>query len=73
MVVALKAIPKKKVVAENMVTQIVRELKLQTFLEHPNVIRNYGCFSDEEHIYTVMEVGCDGQLYDLMEDGATLS
>lgn len=73
MIVALKAIPKRKVIAENMLTQIIREMKIQTFLDHPNIIKNYGCFADEEYIYTLMEVGCDGQLYDHMEDGGTLS
>lgn len=48
-------------------------MKIQTFLDHPNIIKNYGCFSDEEYIYTLMEVGCDGQLYDLMEGGNILS
>ena len=73
MIMAMKAIPKKKVLEENMLTQIIREMKIQTFLDHPNIIKNYGCFSDEEYIYTLMEVGCDGQLYDLIEGGNTLS
>jgi aurora kinase, other len=73
MIVAMKAIPKKKVLEENMLTQIIREMKIQTFLDHPNIIKNYGFFCDEEYFYTLMEVGCDGQLYDLMEGGSTLS
>ena len=26
----------------------------------------YGFFHDETHFYTLMELGCDGQLYSLM-------
>jgi serine/threonine protein kinase len=48
-------------------------MKIQTFLDHPNIIKNYGFFADEDYFYTLMEVGCDGQLYDHMEDGGTLS
>jgi serine/threonine protein kinase len=49
--------------------QFIRELKIQTFLDHPNIIHNYGFFSDEENFYTIMELGCDGQLYDLIATG----
>jgi serine/threonine protein kinase len=48
-------------------------MKIQTFLDHPNIIRNFGFFSDEENIYAIMELGCDGQLYDLIANGVTLS
>ena len=46
--------------------QFIREMKIQTFLDHPNIIKNYGFFSDEENIYTIMELGCDGQLFGLI-------
>ena len=53
--------------------QFVRELKIQSFLEHPNIIKTYGYFADEEFFYTVLELGCDGQLYDIISGGQKLT
>ena len=54
-------------------TQFIRELKIQQFLEHPNIIGIYGVFSDEDSIYIILELGSDGQLYDVVSNGTTLS
>ena len=56
-----------------MMTQFVRELKIQSFLDHPNIIKVYGYFTDADNFYTVMEVGCDGQLFDVISSGQTLT
>ena len=32
------------------------------FLSHPNIIKMYGFFNDESHIYILLEVGTGGQL-----------
>jgi serine/threonine protein kinase len=45
--VALKVMNKRKIIEENLLAQTVRELKIQTFLEHPNIIRCYGYFADQ--------------------------
>jgi serine/threonine protein kinase len=70
---ALKVMNKKKIIEDNLLTQFIRELKIQTFLEHPNIIRCYGSFSDHESFYAVLELGCDGQLFDIIAEGNTLS
>lgn len=54
-------------------TQFIRELKIQKFLEHPNIIKVYGVFSDEDNIYIILELGSDGQLYDIISNSTTLS
>lgn len=36
------------------------------FLEHPNLISLYSFFQDPSSIYLLMEVGCGGQLYEIM-------
>ena len=54
-------------------TQFIRQLKIQMFLDHPNIIKIYGCFSDEQNIYIILELGPDGQLYDVISNGTTLS
>lgn len=55
------------------VQQLVREIKLQLFLEHPNIIKLYDFFIEDESIFLVMEFACDGQLYRLMEERKKLS
>ena len=37
------------------------------FLDHPNLVKLYTYFSDSYNIYLLMELGCDGQLFDLMK------
>ena len=54
-------------------TQFIRELKIQKFLEHPNIIKIYGLFSDEDNIYIILELGSEGQLYDVISCGNNLS
>lgn len=73
MIVGLKVIEKKRIIRENFMVQFIRELKIQSFLDHPNIIKVYGCFSDEEHFYIIMELGSDGQLFDIISGGQTLS
>jgi serine/threonine protein kinase len=73
MIVALKVMDKKKILQDNLLVQFIRELKIQSFLDHPNIIRAYGYFADEDNFYTVLELGCDGQLYDVISTGQTLS
>ena len=50
-----------------------REISILKKLDHPNIIKNYGYFSDEDNFYTIMELGCDGQLYDIISSGETLT
>lgn len=33
------------------------------FLNHPNIIKMYGCFDDEKSIYVILELAMGGQLY----------
>ncbi len=63
---AMKVVEKKKVISDGLLDQFIRELKIQTFLKHPNIIEVYGFFEDEKYFYTLMELGCDGQLYNLI-------
>lgn len=38
---------------EKMMTQLCREIKIQSFLNHPNIVKLYTFFSDEKAIYLV--------------------
>ena len=50
-----------------MINQLIREIKIQMYLDHPNLVKLYCYFTDIYNIYLLMELGCDGQLYDLMK------
>jgi serine/threonine protein kinase len=48
-----------------MLDQFVQEIKISLFLNHPNIVRVYGCFSDKDHVYIMMEYMEEGSLYRL--------
>ncbi len=50
-----------------MTTQFCREIKIQSFLNHPNIVKLYTFFSDEKAIYLVQELCISGQLYSLLK------
>lgn len=49
------------------IKQLTREIKIQMMLNHPNIIKMYGFFSDYQNIYMLMELACDGELLNLLE------
>lgn len=40
-----------------MENQLLEEIKLQTFMNHPNILRMYGCIRDSKNIYLLLELG----------------
>ena len=69
----MKVFEKKKIIADNFLEQFIRELKIQAYLSHPNIIEVYGFFHDEKYFYILLEMGCGGQLYSLIEKKKQLS
>ena len=53
---------------ENIEEPFVREIKIQMYLNHPNIVKLYGFFHDSENIYLIMESCLDGQLFKLMKE-----
>lgn len=72
-ILAMKIVEKKKIVKDGLLEQFIRELRIQSFLNHPNIISLYGFFTDDTHFYTLMELGCDGQLFSLTGHNKILS
>lgn len=64
LVCAIKIMSKREVMQSGMQEQLVRELKIQMFINHPNVAKVYGFFDDLLHFYTLMECALDGHLSD---------
>lgn len=46
-----------------MIDQFILEVKLQSFLSHPNITQMYNLFDDETHIYLVLEFLEEGPLF----------
>ena len=55
-----------------MVDQFILELKLQTFLNHQNILTLYTHFDDSSFIYLVLEYMEDGTLFSLLKKNKTL-
>jgi aurora kinase len=62
-VFALKVIRKTLINEFEMEDQLVREIKTQSMLQHPNIVKLFGTFYDEEKIYLVLEFCSDGELF----------
>ncbi len=42
---------------------IVREIKIHSYVDHPNIIKLYGFFHDEQNIYLILEYAPEGEVY----------
>lgn len=51
-----------------MKNQLINEIKIQSYLDHPNVVKLYAFFADQEYIYLVMELCTSGHLYDFVKN-----
>ena len=50
----MKILEKKKMIEENYSSQIIREIKIQSFTQHPNIVPLYGLFDDPQNIYILI-------------------
>ncbi len=64
---AVKKMSKKMIKSLKMCHQVILEIKLQMFLDHPNIVKLYGFFDDIEYIYLVMEYMEEGTLYERIQ------
>ncbi|KAL7168710.1 hypothetical protein ACSBR2_039038 [Camellia fascicularis] len=62
-IVALKVIFKEQIEKYRLHHQLRREMEIQTSLRHPNALRLYGWFHDDERIYMILEYAHCGELY----------
>ena len=49
-----------------MITQLNNEMKISRQLVHPTIIKLYDTFDDGDHIYLVLELAQNGQLFSKM-------
>lgn len=51
---------------EGVVENVVRELKINMFADHPNIAKLYSYFYDEHYIYLICEYATDKNLYEVL-------
>lgn len=72
-VVALKVIFKEQIEKYKIQHQLRREMEIQTSLRHPNILRLYGWFDDDERIFLILEYAYGGELYGLLRKNGHLT
>lgn len=48
-------------------------MEIQTSLDHPNILRLYGWFDDDERIFLILEYAHGGELYGLLKKNGYLT
>eukprot|EP00249_Psilotum_nudum_P003614 c17077_g1_i1 orf=792-1688(+) len=62
-IVALKVLFKNQLQQCQVEHQLRREIEIQSHLRHPNILRLYGYFHDENRIFLILEYAARGELY----------
>jgi len=62
-IVALKILDKKQLIKSKVEHQLRREIEIQSFLLHKNILKMYGFFWDKKKIYLILEYALGGELY----------
>jgi len=70
---ALKKIPKEMIKSHFMVDQLALEIKLQSYLNHKNVLGIYGFFDNATHLFIVLEYMEGGTLYSQLKKNKILT
>ena len=64
---AIKVMNKENIIRHNMLEQINKEIEILYKLDHPNIIKLYSHFEDDEHICLIMEFISKGHLFNLIK------
>lgn len=63
--VALKVVEKYPLHIRNMMSQLQREVRIQSSLQHRNILRLLNCIEDDSYVYMVLEYCAGGSLRNL--------
>jgi len=61
--VALKKIDKNNL-TQDIKECLIREIKLHSQLDHPNIVKMYNFFTHQNYLYLVLEACTSGNLYE---------
>lgn len=59
----MKEVAKEKLLMHNMSKYLNSEIDLMLNLDHPNIIKLFFYFEDEEKVYLILELAKSGHLY----------
>lgn len=60
---ALKLMSKRVIIKKNLEPFLYREIKIHAMLRHPNILRLYDFFWNDQNVYLVLELAPQGDLY----------
>lgn len=60
---AIKMINKAEVKSAGMESQLIQQIKIQLYSNHPNILKMYGFFHDSTKIYLLLELATNGCLF----------
>ncbi|CAI0563580.1 unnamed protein product [Linum tenue] len=72
-IVALKVLFKEQIDKYRIHHQLRREMEIQSTLKHPNVLRLYGWFDDDDRIFLILEYAHGGELYGVLRERGHLT
>jgi serine/threonine protein kinase len=61
--VAIKILYKRQLCKSGVLKQLQREIEIQSHLNHPNILKMYGFFYDDEKIYLILEWAPGGEVF----------
>lgn len=64
---AMKIMNKSDIISYKLERQFIREIEIQTTLNHPNIAKLYGYFHDKNKCYMLMEFLPNGELFKLLD------
>lgn len=67
-IVSIKVLNKAQLQKASIEHQLRREIEIQSHLRHPNIIRMYGYFWDQNRIYLILEYAARGELFKILRD-----
>lgn len=50
-----------------MLDQFIQEIKIQSFIEHPNIVKLYGYFASKDNFYLILEYMEEGSLFSFIK------
>lgn len=72
-IVALKVLFKSQLSKAGVEHQLRREIEIQSHLRHPNILRLYGYFYDNNRVYLILEYAHGGELYKQLQKEETFT
>lgn len=66
-IIALKVLFKSQLQKSQVEHQLRREIEIQSHLRHPNILRLFGYFYDENRVYLILEFAPKGEMYKYLQ------